>query len=89
MACELAWIGNREDTFLLTCDRRLKLVLDDLRAGSFSELIVEGPLGKLDEKRWMPPMCIYLPEARKSEIRILPGQHPLNLRIIKPKSETD
>jgi hypothetical protein len=79
MACEMAWIGEREDTYLVTCDKRLKQVCDDLRTGDFSELLVEGPLGKLDENRWVPPKCLYLPNVTRGEMRNFRGQALLNI----------
>jgi hypothetical protein len=81
MACELAWIGRREDTYLLTCDRRLRRVFDHLGHGDFSGMMVEGPLGPgaLDEGRWVPPKCICLFDVERVELRSFRGQAPLSI----------
>lgn len=79
MACELGYVWGRENTYLLTCDRRMKRVLEDLKVHDHGELMISGPLGELDAKRWVPPNCLFLPEVRTGELKSVPGQPHLNL----------
>jgi predicted nucleic acid-binding protein len=78
MACELGYIGSSEDTFLVTCDLRLKQVFDDLKKSDVSGFMVAGPLGEVDESRWTPPQCVYLPNAKHGELKHVSGQAPFN-----------
>ena len=78
MACEAAYIGALEDTFLVTCDQRLKHVFEDLKKSDVSGFMVAGPLGEIDERRWTPPRCVYLPNAGQGELRHVSGQAPYN-----------
>jgi predicted nucleic acid-binding protein len=79
MACEIAFAGDRENTYLLTCDKRLAAVSNDLKARGASDDVIEGPLGKLDKRRWVPPRCIYLPGAVRAEIPRVDRQQALNM----------
>jgi predicted nucleic acid-binding protein len=65
MACELAYIGQRKSTYLVTCDQRLSRVCERLRDFEVEEKLIPGPLGKPEDKyRWVPPACWYLPRGR-------------------------
>jgi hypothetical protein len=65
MACELAYIGQREETYLVTCDERLSRVCDKLRDPELAKQISQGPAGTPEEeRRWIPPVCWYLPRPR-------------------------
>jgi len=79
MACELAYIGQRGETYLVTCDRRLKEVFDELKKVDPSEFMIPGPLGEVDKARWLPPNCLYLPAIKRGELEPVSGPHPLNL----------
>jgi predicted nucleic acid-binding protein len=64
MACELAYLGERENTFLVTGDARMHRVCETLRKKQI-DILNEGPLGKLDQKRWRPPYCTLIkPRSR-------------------------
>jgi len=78
MACELAYIGKREDTFLVTCDKRMKQVVDEMRKPRASDGTVPGPLGELDKDRWIPPVCLDLRKLEAGELKHVQGQHPFN-----------
>jgi len=58
MACELGYTRGVENTFLLTCDERLHNVCGDLSKNAFRT--PKGPLGELDDRRWIPPKCLDL-----------------------------
>lgn len=77
MACELAYTSRRDDTYLMTCDKRLKLVCKGLKQTDFSKLAVTGPLGELESRRWQVPNCLYLPELQRAELPRVPGQSQL------------
>jgi hypothetical protein len=79
MACELAYLGQREDTFLVTCDYTMKQVSDELKNSGRRRLMVAGTLGTLDRKRWVPPPCLYLPRLARGELKHLPTQPAFNL----------
>jgi hypothetical protein len=78
MACELAYLGQREDTFLVTCDHRIKQVFDELKNSDQQRLMIPGPLGEPDRKRWIPPTCLYLPRLARGDLKRLPTQPPFN-----------
>jgi predicted nucleic acid-binding protein len=78
MACELGYIGSLEDTFLVTCDLRLKQVFDDLKRSDVSCFMVPGLLGDVDDRRWTPPQCVYLPGVKHGELKHVSGQGPYN-----------
>ncbi len=78
MACELAYTREFEETFLVTCDRRMKDVTDELRVGGARISTPDGPLGKIEDGRWRPPNCICLLDARAEELRPVDGQAPLS-----------
>lgn len=69
MACELAHVGNRENTFLVTCDKRMKQVLDEMNKPLPADWLVRGPLGDLERSRWTPPTCLYLPMLQPGELK--------------------
>ena len=83
MACELAYVGQAEDTFLVTCDRRIKRVVGQLNAaGARTREIWSLPGRLLDDpgiRRWVPPNVLYLPGLKPGEIRVVQGQTRLNL----------
>jgi hypothetical protein len=61
MACELGWIGDYENTHLITGDIRMKTICDNLHLQTFKDEIKKwkGPFDfELD--RWIPPKCTYL-----------------------------
>lgn len=64
MACELAHIGRREDTYLVTGDQRLSAVCDELKNIHLPPP-TEGPLGELDKDRWKPPTCLNLKQLKR------------------------
>jgi hypothetical protein len=82
MASELAYVGRRDDTFLVTCDRRMKRVVDQFRAvssGNRESWVVPGPLGSPDKRRWIPRNVLYLRALRPWEITPARRQARLNL----------
>ena len=79
MACELAYTGDPDGTFLVTCDSRLKQVFEDLKKSDISGFMIPGPLGELDQKRWSPPSCLFLPGLKKGELKHVSGQSQLNI----------
>jgi len=76
MACELAFVGRREDTFLLTKDRRMKRVFDELKVFDPSALMIPGPLGKVEKTRWIPPNCLYLPDTSSEHLESVLTRKP-------------
>jgi predicted nucleic acid-binding protein len=71
MACELAFVRPAEDVYLLTCDRRIKKVCDQLAKTDNKVLLSLKVPGLLDEPqgtRWLPPKVLYLPQTRPSDI---------------------
>jgi len=71
MACELAYTGIREETYLVTCDKRMKVVVDKFRNFDLDELkrtTPLGPLGEIEKRRWFPPICIDAKNIRQVEI---------------------
>jgi predicted nucleic acid-binding protein len=58
MACELSHTRGVDNVALLTCDSRLGHVCNDLRKQSFRS--PKGPLGDLEDKRWVAPRCFDL-----------------------------
>ena len=71
MACELAFVRPAEDVYLLTCDRRIKKVCDQLAKTDKKVLLSLKVPGLLDEPqgtRWLPPKVLYLPQTRPSDI---------------------
>jgi len=82
MACELAYVGRPEDTFLVTCDRRILKVVDQFKGMDVKkreEWKVHGTLDDRSIKRWVPPNVLYLPALKSGELRPVQGQKPLNL----------
>ncbi|MGA7341083.1 MAG: hypothetical protein WBE72_21520 [Terracidiphilus sp.] len=78
MACELAYTHEFEETFLVTCDRRMKDVTDALGAGGARISTPDGPLGKIEDGRWRPPSCICVLDVKAGELKPVNGQAPLN-----------
>lgn len=71
MACELAFVRPAEAVYLLTCDRRIKKVCDQLTMTDKKVLLSLKVPGLLDEPegtRWLPPKVLYLPQTRASDI---------------------
>jgi len=81
MACELAYTRESEETFLVTCDRRMKDVMEELKTSGPGSSTPEGPLGKIENGRWLPPNCIYLLEMKPGDLRPVPGQAPLSVPL--------
>lgn len=81
MACELAFIHHAEPVYLVTCDRRIKRVCDELkRLDKTTRQTLKGHGGfKSLEERWVPPTVLYLPGVKVDEIPRVQGQKPLNL----------
>ncbi|MCJ7503593.1 MAG: hypothetical protein MUP80_11110 [Acidobacteriia bacterium] len=82
MACELAFLRPTEDVYLLTCDRRIKKVCDQLAKTDKKVLLSLKVPGLLDEPqgtRWLPPKVLYLLQTRPSDIPRVERQPPLNL----------
>lgn len=78
MACELSYVGQRDETFLVTCDERMSRVCGKLQNSDISDLIIPGPLGEPEKKRWTPPTCLYLPRLKRGELRSVPNQSSYN-----------
>jgi predicted nucleic acid-binding protein len=78
MACELAYTREFEETYLVTCDRRMKDVSDELKVGGARVSTPDGPLGKIEDGRWRPPNCICLLDVKLEELRPVDGQAPLS-----------
>jgi predicted nucleic acid-binding protein len=71
MACELAYTGIREETYLVTCDKRMKAVVDRFLRVDIDELkrkTPSGPLGEIDKRRWYPPNCIDASQIGQVEL---------------------
>jgi predicted nucleic acid-binding protein len=82
MACELAFLRPTEDIYLLTCDRRIKRVCDQLAKTErkfLHSLKVPGILDEPEDTRWLPPKVLYLPHASPRDIPRVEMQPPLNL----------
>ena len=81
MACELAYVGSAEDTFLVTCDRRIQKVVNQFKSTEKErgDWKVPGPLDDRSVRRWVPPNVLYLPSLRRGDLQPVPGQKPLNL----------
>jgi hypothetical protein len=82
MACELAFVGRPEDTFLVTCDKRIAKVLQQLKTTDLNdrrEWKVPGVLDDPGTRRWLPPNVLYLPGLKPKELRPVQGQPPMNL----------
>jgi predicted nucleic acid-binding protein len=61
MSCELSYTGIREETYLVTGDKRIKDIVDKFRRVDLNELKLKtpsGPLGEIEKRRWIPPECI-------------------------------
>lgn len=83
MACELAYIGDPEKVFLITCDRRMKKVFEGLKRADehdLKRLKVERVIGDPKERRWVPPNVLLLQDAIPKEFPRVDGQPPMNVR---------
>jgi hypothetical protein len=82
MACELAYIGRAEDTFLVTCDKRIQKVVEQFKTTDVAKREgwkIPSPMDDHGVKRWVPPNVLYLPTLRSGQIRPVQGQSPLNI----------
>jgi hypothetical protein len=83
MACELAYIGDPEEVFLITCDRRMKRVFEELKRADerdLKRLKVERVIGDPKGKRWVPPNVLLLQDAIVKEFPRVDGQPMMNVR---------
>ncbi len=83
MACELAYIGDPEKVFLVTCDRRMKKVFEELKSADerdLRRLKVERVIGDPKNKRWVPPNMLLLQDATPKEFPRVDGQPMMNVR---------
>ena len=83
MACELAYIGDPEKVFLITCDRRMKRVFEELKRADehdLKRLKVERVIGDPEGKRWVPPNVLLLQDAMPREFPRVDGQPLMNVR---------
>jgi predicted nucleic acid-binding protein len=74
MSCELAYTGVPEETYLVTCDKRMKAVVDKFHRVDLDELKKKtpiGPLGEIEKRRWYPPKCIDADQISQSELDCL------------------
>jgi len=81
MACELAYVGDPEKLYLVTCDRRMKTVFEVLKETDPNELKrlkVERNIGDPKQKRWVAPNVLLLQDAKANEIPRVDGQRRLN-----------
>jgi hypothetical protein len=82
MACELAYVGQQEDTFLVTCDKRIQKVVNQFKGTDLKtreEWKIPSPLDDRSIRRWVPPNVLYLPALKPDELKPVQGQKPLNL----------
>lgn len=82
MACDLAYIGRAEDTFLVTCDKRIQKVVEQFKATDVTKREgwkIPSPMDDHGVKRWVPPNVLYQPTLRSGQIRPVQGQAPSNL----------
>lgn len=80
MACELAYLGDPSETFLVTCDARVKGICDTFKTTELAvreRWMVRRSHDEPALSRWIPPDTLYLPRARPDEIPPVVGQHPL------------
>lgn len=80
MSCELAFVGVAETTFLVTFDRRIKRVFEELKNSSPDQILEwTGSVG-LDYpiKRWQPPHCLLLQDLRRGQLRPASKQSEFN-----------
>jgi hypothetical protein len=83
MACELAYIGDPDQVYLITRDRRMKDVFQMLKEFPIQkrrELQVERPMGEPEAKRWAAPKVLLLQSAAPAEFPRVTGQPALNVR---------
>jgi len=77
MACELAYVGRADDTYLVTCDRRIHKVVEQFKAiGPLNRVEWKTPSPRDDHSidRWIPPVVLYLPSVRPESLRPVHGQ---------------
>lgn len=81
MASELAYLGDPEEVFLVTCDRRVKRVCDSFKTTPVmtrERWKVRREIGEPVPSRWVPPAALYLPWTNPAELKPVPGQKLLN-----------
>jgi predicted nucleic acid-binding protein len=71
MAAELAYLGKPKETYLVTCDRRLKRVAEQLTGEDVRDRRV---LKDVPVRRWHKPNILYLHHLRKGDLKSVPGQ---------------
>jgi len=82
MASELAFVGKPEDTFLVTCDRRIQKVVAQFKGvgrRKRAEWKMPGHVADHGVRRWIPPNPLYLPSLKSGDIKPVQGQAPLSL----------
>ena len=82
MASELAYVGRPENTFLVTCDKRIQKVVAQFKGTGRkkrSEWKIPGHVSDHGVQRWIPPNTIYLPGLRPGDLKPVQGQAPLDL----------
>jgi hypothetical protein len=83
MACELAYIGDASQVYLITRDRRMKRVLEALKKADPAELKrlkVHRAIGDPKNKRWVPPNVLLIQEAPAREFPRVDRQPMMNVR---------
>lgn len=81
MASELAFVGNPQDTYLVTCDKRIQKVVlrfKDTGRKKRAEWKMPGHVGDHGVTRWIPPNTLYLPALRPGDLKPVQGQPRLN-----------
>jgi hypothetical protein len=82
MACELAYVGDPKDVFLVTCDARVKRVCDSFKktdSETRERWKVPREIGEAASSRWTPPTALYLPRISSEELSPVPGQYHFTL----------
>ncbi len=83
MACELAYIGDPREVYLVTRDRRMKDVFQRLKEFPIQkrrDLQIERQMGEPEGKRWEPPNVLLLQSAAPAEFPRVTGQPAMNVR---------
>jgi len=82
MACELAYLGDPEKVYLITCDHRMKEVFEALKNTNESDLKrlkVDRVIGYPNGKRWVPPHVLFLNDAKTNDFPQVDRQAKLNV----------
>ena len=74
MASELAYIGRPDETFLVTCDRRMKRVAEQLGEDLRDRIVLKD----VPVRRWKKPNILDLRNLKKKELRSVIGQSDFN-----------